>query len=224
MLNLFIKLRNQFQPQAKLVFQYGNNWNPMPGIHNHLSSAVTVKPPSGDNVVYYHQEFDSSVFCPAPVENPRSVVSLLHFHEGKDSFFQVEPTLPAWKFHSYGAGNRDGCCNAIQELVIAFHNHGFLWHEKKEGDGYGFNLHHAAATGTPIITRKRYFNGMTVAPLLIHGETCIDLDQVSNIPLALEQAAANHSSMSAAIYSKFNQVVNFDAEEVLIRKFLERLI
>jgi hypothetical protein len=219
-------LKDQFQPQAKFIFQVGNNWHVPDWIPNVLSSATGARISDRVNVVYYHQEFNVEALRGPLPTNPRHVVSMSHYMQDPDLFFDLERRLSSWTFKAHGAGNRDGSVPPpFHNIANTFKNTGFLMHIKKEGGGYEYNIHHAAAAGRPMILKKKHFRGMTADQLLENGKTCIDiegLDPMVTVDL-LEKAASEYPEWSKRVTDRFNQVINFDEEEQKIRKFIENL-
>lgn len=225
-INRFDKLISLYQPNAKHIFQAGNNWNLKSYPIKNLLNSTTLYPPHENvHVVNYHQEFDDQVlFTLEKCINPKSVVNLRHMmSRDKDSFHRVETSLPEWTWKAFGSLNRDG--PIIGDTSSILKEFGFLWHDKHEGDGYGFNLHHAAACGRPIITHKSYFNGMTAAPLLISGVTCINLDTISETDLSneLQNYVSHYDESSVKIRENFKSLVNFDEESNRVNIFLNNL-
>lgn len=221
----FNELIRKYQPQAKHVFQIGNNWTMDFPVKNILTSSKMVRVPPGKNGCFYHQEFNLDLFKPTP-GTPKSVYNLMHYIQNMGDFEELERLLPDFTFKCYGAGNREGSCGPdINDIARKYQDMGFLFHVKREGDGYGFNTHHAAACGRPIITRCSNFNGMTSAPLLLDGITCVDLDRHS-LPEAaqmIRRMADNYSFYSQKVYQNFKRIVNFDSEFEKIKAFLGRL-
>lgn len=224
---MFERFRQEFCPKAPHIFQQGNMWAVPAGVKNHLNS-TKVRPPEGTNHVYYHPEFDLREFSPSLSENPRSVINLCHCHQKnyQEEFFQLERLMKplGWTFKDHGASNRDG---PVPDVAAALRQTGFLWHCKAGGEGYGFNLHNAAAMGRPILTHRSLYNGMTAEDQLVPGESVVDMDGRS-----LESVAANleliaksdqYPRMYVLTVGNFRSVVNFDKEEQEIRRFLERL-
>ena len=223
----FNRLIKEFQPQAKHIMQLGNNWNAASfDVKNILSSArrTTVRP--DQSVVYYHQEFDLSKFHPGECQNPKSVINMMHHipENAKKPFLYLEGKMPHWKWSLRGACNRDDAV-LTEKIPETIREHGFLWHVKREGDGFGYNLHHAAACGRPIITHKNHFSGMTAEPLLIDGKTCIDLDKhpIDQVPSLLERASDNFEEWRTAVRNRFDEIVNYEKEAEDIRVFLANL-
>ena len=225
---VFNELIQLYQPQAKHIFQVGNNWTYDFPVKNILSSSkLAFDSLSTDkHAIFYHQEFSLQTFSFVDSFNPTSIYNMLHYMKDTDKFFEVEKRLPGWLCKCHGAGNREKSRGpSILDVANCFREMGFLWHVKREGDGYGYNVFHAAARGRPIITRCKHYQGMTAAPLLVHGETCLDLDQCNIVETVqkLQEMAGNYSFHSQAIHDKFKQQVDFDEEAKQIKNFLENL-
>jgi hypothetical protein len=225
----FNKLVSLYHPQAKHIFQIGNNWPVDYPVKNILCSSKWSygQIAKEKNSVLYHQEFSSKLFSFDSVDDPKAVYNMMHYIQNMDEFEKVEQLLPTWTFKCFGAENRDLPKGPnIYDIVNCFKEMGFLWHVKREGDGYGYNLAHAAACGKPIITKCSNYRGMSAEPLLIHGKTCIDLDRVSLSEAAkmLQNMADNYSYYSNEMYNTFKQTVDFDKEEKDIRLFIDRLL
>lgn len=220
------QLIERFQPHAKHIFQAGNNWpSPYPRVQNILSSSrITLD--HNANAVFYHQEFDLGIFNNLSSPEPKRVANMMHYIQEKETFELLESKLPDWQFHSYGAGNRDGSRGpSIKDVAASFNEHGFIWHVKKEGDGYGYSLHHSFACGRPLITRCSHFTGMTAEPLLVDGVTCIDLDRhhIDDVSLILSRAAHEYKEWTDRAYKRFKEVVDFDHEFEDIKVFMSNL-
>lgn len=224
----YINLRNNFKPNAKLIFQAGNNWPAPGGYQNILTSTTTMHATSDLNYVEYHQEFPMDIFKPCESDNPKSIYNLMHYGQNWELLESLERNLGEdWTIKSHGAGNRDESRGPdITDIGNAFKEMGFLWHWKQEGDGYGYNIHHAASRGRPLLVNRAHFSGMTADPLLIDGQTCIDLaaKEESQIIQELRDAAENYPQWQENTVKRFKEVVNFDAEFEKIKVFMENLI
>lgn len=223
----FNNIIQQFQPKAKHIMQLGNNWpaSSFP-VKNLLSSALKINPRPDQNVVYYHQEFPLDQYTREPCPNPKSVINMMHHipSHPKALFLETEKSMPDWKWYMHGACNRDDAV-LTEKIPQRFKDTGFLWHVKQEGGGYEYNIHHAAACGRPIITKRHHFAQMTADPLFIDDISCVNLDKYSigELPKVLNSMAARHEEISVATRKRFDEVVNFDEEEHKIRKFIESL-
>ena len=223
----FKKLIKLYQPQAKLIFQVGNNWPFIYDVQNVLAAATQFPIPDSVNKVYFHPEFDTKLFSPSPPIYPRRITNMMHYVQEPQTFEQLKIHMPGWEFRSYGAGNADGSRGPpISDIAQAFKEMAFLWHVKKEGDGYGYNIMHAIACGRPLIVRQKYFHGMTASKFLVDGETCFDIDKGRGPGLtvqALEYFVDNYEWISQRVYDRFRSLVNFDVEEQSIQEFISRL-
>lgn len=217
------KLIQEYQPQAKFIFQAGNNWNSL-NVENLLTSAKqSYSSVPGANVCFYHQEFDLDFYKPGPCANPRSILNLQHLAGSADQLRQLEACLPGWDVKICGAGNRDG---PVNELTLAqrIRDAGFIWHVKQQ-EGYGYNIHHAFACGRPMVVNAAWHQNYTAYPLYTDGTTVVDVSNKNTQQTAdaLIKAADTHQEWCENAYQRFTQVVNFDAEFEEIKKFLERL-
>lgn len=96
------------------------------------------------------------------------------------------------------------------------------------GDGYGHILHNAAAVGKPVIIRRSDYSGKLGEKLLINGETCIEIDNLTPEEIVEKilyySEPERYMDMTRNVYWNFQKVVDFDREEKDIRKFIENLI
>lgn len=230
---IWLKLKDLFQPEVKLIFQVGNVWafdNSFP-IKNILASAIIPDLP-GFNTCTYHEEFDLNIFH---YESPRSEKKIYNFvnclgavdlyKEDWELFLELERLIPDWEFRSYGGQNRDGWCNGPQEVAEKMREATFIFNVKKNGDGFGFTIHEAAAVGRPIITRASDYKGKLAEPL-IHPATGILIDglEPEEIANTIEYNYYERQNFSSEIYKAFKENVDFDKEEIKIRRFLDNLL
>ena len=228
----FIKLRNLYQPQAKLIFQVGNMWafdTSFP-IKNILASATIPSLP-GFNTVQYHQEFSLDVFHYAPVTNRRKIYSFINclnvvdiYRKDWNLFLQLEKLMPDYEFRSYGAQARDGWCNGVEEVAQKTREATFVYHCKNQGDGFSYGMFTAAACGRPLITRLSDYKGKLAEPL-INDQTSIIVDGMIPQQIAdrIKEVDEKCIYMGEYIHNKFKETVSFDQEERAIRLFLDNL-
>ena len=179
---LFQRLIQEFQPQAKLIVQIGNNWNP--AIFKGLNVLGSVKPGNiqDANVIYYHQEFDTEIFKLKEHKVSNNISSYINLLQelpiGWKDFIYLESQLKELSFKSYGGQCRDGNMNGANQLADSMHNDDFVFHVKDHGDGYGHIIYNAYACGKPTIVRSsRYTNQL--AQELFNKDNCIDLDMMT---------------------------------------------
>lgn len=232
----FIKLRDLYQPQAKLCFQVGNAWSfdtSFP-IKNILASAKIPKL-NGFNVCEYHQEFSLETFHYAPSNNTRKVYSFINCLGSVDLyrldfylFLRLEELLSEYEFRSYGGQNRDGAIAPESAVAEKIREADWGWHMKSGADGYGFVIHQWMAVGRPVIVNYDEYKNKLAGPLLIPDETCIAVSKNDSMETVMEKirniTPEKHAWMCQRANEQFNNIVNFDQEEIAIRSFLSRLI
>jgi hypothetical protein len=223
----FQKLIKLYQPQAKLIFQIGNpGWRIPSDVKNVLNSTTPHYVPPGINTVEYHQEFDLETFKYIPPINNTTVNSYIHYMPKLDLLDEYKKLLSDYSFTTYGAGMDKSLFKSL-EIARAMQDSGWTWHMKPLGDGYGHTLHNTYACGRPVIIKKSYYHNMIGEKLLEDQETCIDIGAHSlqeNISLIRRFSEPdNHQSLCERAYKRFKNVVNFDEEEIKIRKFISRL-
>lgn len=232
------KLAQSLPNKPKVVFQVGNNWN-LNGVDYVLSSATGARIKNYKELCYYNQEFPVNKFryesgtsysTNLTQRRTTSICSLLHFQTAPGQYIldKLKEVLPHWEIKTFGAGNKDGQpFSGYSEMAELFQYWGFLFHYKPQGDGYGYNLHHALAAGMPIITCSSFFKGMTVAPKLVEGKSLIDITSLSIPQLAdkLVAAEADYSNRSQQTKDIFDYTTNFDLEfETKVKPFFERVL
>jgi len=223
---LFENLIKRFQPSAKLIVQIGNNWHS--SIFHGMNVMASVKPGSIENanVVYYHQEFDTSIFRPKPHNVSNTVSSYINILQnmttGWKDFISLENLLAECNvvFKSYGGQCRDGNKAGPYEISDSMNNDDFVFHVKDHGDGYGHIIYNAYACGRPVILRKSNYVDQ-LAEELINDQNSIDLDKMSHQECAekirsmyLDIELMNNMSINS--YKSFINNVDFaqDAENV----------
>lgn len=234
---MWLKLKELYQPQAKLIFQVGNMWtfdNNFP-IKNILASAK-VYPYIGFNVCEYHQEFDLEIFHFEPVKKEKKIYSFINclntvdlYKRDWELFLELEKLMPDWEFKSFGGQCRDGAIWDRKELADKMREATFIYQVKNQGDGYGHNIFSSAAVGRPLIVRASdYANKL--AECLIDGTTSITIDHftpptVANvIRTSWDTDTFTPEIRGKNIYDKFKANVNFDVEAIKIDEFLTNLI
>jgi len=235
----FTKLRNKYQPQAKVVCQAGNDWLSAVDwseVKNLMAACAPIPIPSGVNAIFYHEEFDISVYRPTfqePKKVIRSFVNTLGqaelFKEDWKMFLELERLIPELKFESYGASCREGVITGDEAIARLMQESAFGFHLKTGGDGMGLVIHQWFACGRPPIVRRSQYKDKLAGQLMIDGLTCLDLDGKTIEGNALRiKAYANdeeeYNKLCKNAYKRFTEVVNFDEEFERIKKFLERAI
>lgn len=229
----FKKLISQYQPQTKLIYQVGNQWNVDSNIVKNVMASANIDIPPGINGIIYHQEFDLNIFHYEPPKEGKKIYSFINclntvdlYKKDWELFLKLERLMPEWEFRSFGGQCRDGYCTGPQEVANKMREATLIFQVKSEGDGFGHVIHSAAAVGRPLITRLSDYEGKLAEPL-IDQITSIIIDSKSPEQIAKEirkiYNTGCHEKMCLKAHEGFNHFINFDAEEQEIRKFLENL-
>lgn len=222
----FKELIRRYKPEAKLILQVGNNWlwEEMP-VENVMASTYPKKHRDDQHVIFYHQEFDRNLFSPTPIPHGRKINSFVNLlpQYGGEEFDAMERLLPGYQFKSYGAGCRDGVKHGAKEVARGIKESDWVFHVKRGGDGFGHVIHNAFACGRPVITRKSHYQRCLAEDLMVHMETCIDLDIVDYETAARLILDLNPTALGKQAAARFEQVCNFDKEEGEIREWLKNL-
>jgi hypothetical protein len=231
---LFRDLIKRYQPQAKLIFQVGNNWpSDMFEDINVLASVQPGSVRSHVNVMYYHQEFDMDIFQPDLAKPTRKIYSFVNILQNMplawSDFQALEQILgrKGFEFGSFGGQCRDGNMNGPQELANKMREAMLVFHVKEGGDGFGHIIYNAYATGRPIVTRSRFYAGKLAEELLQPG-TYIDLDKMSmpdaaNTINRLSYEPELLGMMSGRAANVFRKLVNYEQEAQNIKQWLNDL-
>lgn len=233
----FRKLCQEHPSKPKLIYQIGNAWTTEAGMaKNVMASAIINDVPPDVNFISYHQEFDTDIFHPkfeiVPENKIASFVNCFnisdHFKTDWQLFQQMESIMSDWVFKCYGGQCRDGAVGPTNVLAEEMRSCKFIWNTKAGGDGYGHIIHNAAAIGKPMIVKKSQYLGKMGEKLMIDGETCIDIDNMSTYDIVNKikhfSLPGVYEEMCHNVYENFRKVVDFDKEEKDIRGFLLKLI
>jgi hypothetical protein len=238
------RLIAEHKPKAKLIRQAGNIHDIIdPNICRNIMAACCLDSvPKDVNLVVYHGEFDLDVFKyvrPSPLRcnllHPhRNCMSIKNFMnclpDSRDFYlwprYRAELSDYDWKM--FGILGEDGIIGTVNEIAREMQSSTFIWHIKHGGDGYGYVIHNAFASGRPLITRAAHYKNCLAEPLLEDGVTCIDLDKRSfedNIRMIREFSRLDkHKKMCENVRARFEKIVNFDKEFKYIKKFLRHLV
>lgn len=179
--------------------------------------------------VTYHQEFDLETFGRRPVGDPRLVASFMLRLASTSCPYQWIAEAPGIRWEAWGAasmGDPDylAPASAVADRMAAA---GWIWHDKKIGDGYGHVLWNAAAMGRPLIGHASHYHRLLGEPLWTDLETCLDLDRhdpgrVIRLVRAIADDPEWHEAMGDAIRERFDKLVDFPAEAAAIHAVLTR--
>lgn len=232
---IYHQLISLYHPSAKFICQVGNSWIvDFSLVKNLLSSTLPFEVPSNVNAVFYHQEFDTSLYAYEKPMNTRFITSFVNclgsqhmFDRDWNDFQELERLLPEHIFSSYGASCRDGVIHEQEDIAESMKQAKWGFHAKTGGDGYGHVLHQWAACGRPVIYRGSQYRNKLGGLLLTDMVTGIDLDKHSlqeTAGMIQGMSESQHTGMCEAMRNRFKTCVDFDREEKDIKTFFEKLL
>jgi hypothetical protein len=215
---------------AQLIHQVGNARHAVdPRIPQTVlaSARLNLRGMRLPKVVPYHQEFSRELFSFRPAIDRRRVGAFMLRLESTSGPYGWLADAIGDDWTDYGGDSPDapGYLSPMRAVADAMAGCGWVWHDKRIGDGYGHVLHNAAALGRPLIGHASNFRGLTGEPYWQDLKTCIDLDrhdpaEAVNLHRAISADPAWHSEMCEAIAARFAELVDFDAEAQAIRQAL----
>jgi len=216
--------------QPKLIFQVGNSWSYVEGVDNVMASAL-IEVPSGVNSIIYHQEFDDPI-TQVPAQRGQDIISLVncfdtqsHYSKDWQLFQEVEAIMGEYTFKCLGAQCRDGSVDGYNNVIDSIYKARYVWHTKAGGDGYGHIIHNIFACGAVPIIKRDYYTGK-LAQRLINDSCCIIIDGLTPQEIASKIRSIDYTTwlkMTASARAWFDAVVDFDLDELRLRKFLQNL-
>lgn len=242
-IDVYLDLIKKYQPEAKLIAHYGNEWPPHKRVKNYLCSTAPFDV-GGAHVVFYHQEFDLDLFHPSSVAITQvcSFVNALNvndlFEKDWQDFLKFEDFINKGgsgapiQCYSFGGGCRDGSLSYPDAVAELMSQSAIGFHLKTGGDGYGHVIHNWFACGRPVVYRGSQYEGRLAGDLLEHGVTGIDVDIVGIEAAAMltrllimdeSRWPMEYDEWSQNAYSRFKKVVDFDKEAQMIEDFMKEL-
>jgi hypothetical protein len=177
--------------------------------------------------VIYHQEFDRKLFAYTEPTDPLAVTSLMLRLDWTSCEYRWMAEAPGIRWSALGGEGMEatGYLSPMSKVAARIAKSGWIWHDKRIGDGYGHVLHNAAAMGRPLIGHASHFRGLLGEPFWRDMQTCIDLDRhdPTEALRLLRAIAADpdwYADMSRTIAETFEATVDFDAEATRIRQVL----
>lgn len=225
----FHRLIREHKPNAILIREMGNP-NEMCNfkICRNILNSTTNPVPEGVNVVHFHPEFSLEEYKYVPPKTHNVIRNIMHLlPKTRDAhlWYDYKRAMPDYVWKMHGFLGEDGVLPEHLK-AWAFRNSAFIWHVKWFGDGYGYVIHNAYASGRPCIVKGSYYKGKTAWPLLEDSVTCIDLELGSkeeNVrKIRYFSEPGRHIQMCENAYKRFKEVVDFDREFAEIKKFLQR--
>ena len=225
---LYEKLRNKYHPDAKLISHLGNV-----GQTSHLPNVIYSSPyisNSNQNTVMIHQELDINHYkytCPNPLT--KNIYSVVNCAPYLDIYQKYKNSLLEYTFKYYGAGSPDGNLPGTNGVSKKMMEANMGWCLKPLG-GLGHSNMGWMYSGRPVVTNMSQhimFGGEDAKRLFEPDVTCIDIDSgtveenCEKIKRWIEPE--NNLKFGENARKRFLEIVNYENEEVMFRKFLENL-
>jgi len=224
----FLLLRDQYQPQAKLMAQLGNVGQRTS--IKYVIHSVPFPPTSVQDVIYYHQEIDpDQYFYVPPDSQTKNVFSMVNCLPRATIFNTYKSLLSEVDMRAYGASCPQGPLSGSQGVAKYMQLANLGWHIKPL-DGFGHTAMGWFASGRPVITQMSdvFVFGGEAPKLFIPGVTCLNLEAASIaencrlIRRMLEPEENLHWSQK--VLAQFDKVINYDVEAEQIKQLLERML
>lgn len=208
---------------ARSILQVGNVGQPVDwGLSHVVLAAANIAVPEGRGVVY-HPEFDRHIYRYEDPTDPYLVTSFMNClpdaGQAYTDWLALQEALPEFRFREYGILGRDGIEGPSSRIGDLMREAGWAFHNKPQGDGYGFVIHQWASVGRPLVGRKSYYRNCLAAPL---WRQAIDLDNgIDNAAATIRGVARDrdtHRSVAQATNLLFR--IDFAAEAEAIRRAL----
>lgn len=214
-----------------LIHQVGNARHAIdPGIRSALILASAEVRARNQRVLRWHQEFDLKLFGYAEPTNPLAVTSLMLRLDTTscDYGWMVGAKGVRWAAYGGTAPGEPGYLAPMTRVADTLRATGWVWHDKRIGDGYGHVLYTAASMGRPLIGHASHYAGLLGAPLWQDMSTCIDLDrhepeEALRLLRAIAADPAWYRDLTERTAEAFLQLVDFDAEAEAIREALDSM-
>ncbi|MCF1193180.1 hypothetical protein LRR18_16445, partial [Mangrovimonas sp. AS39] len=193
---------------------------------SNILHSVPYKSLSGQNTCFAHQEIDPNhYFYTSPDPKAKRIFSTVNCLPYPELYNLYKGLLPEVDFRAYGASCPNGPLNGSKDVSSHMREASLGWH-CKPGGGLGHSAMGWMASGRGVITKMsdhRQYGG-DATRLFEPGITCLDIearDVTSNcmqIRKLLDPAVCLKLSENA--YKRFREVINYNEEELRVRKFL----
>jgi len=230
------KFTKEYCPNATYIRQAGNPSEHVWFTKHVLSSDIQTYEKSkaeGLHAILYHQEFPSVYYNTAPMtdleaNSIRQYINWAHQDVKNRAFYLwfkqiAESCALPLRCYENGKGGEDGEVDYHHQMVIRLVLSTFTL-QHKWWDGYGMIVHQSYACGRPVICFESDYAGKTAGKLMTDMETAIFItDDAAYTRSKLEIALPMAPQLQEAAYRRFKEVVNFDADEERIRKWLSEI-
>jgi len=227
--DLFEKLRLKYNPNAKHIFHMGPgglNWKVPRMAKNLMLHSPPDNMPKDVNHVYYHQEFDREIFGKTSPHIRDAINCYVHFPQVMELWNSMN-LAHSFKMISKTLGPLSEIDIVSKSLAQKIKDSTFSLHIKPGGESYGYILHNSFSIGRPVIINANEFKDKIGGRLLEDKVTCLDVSKYlpSELQKEIERFSKpdEHDAICERVQTRFTEVVDFDEEEYILRRFLKEL-
>lgn len=221
-------LRNKFQPRAKLIMQMGN-YGQTTHLPNVLHSNTYTTPQPGQHCLFYHQEISPDYFqFTLPPEEGANIYSVVNTAPYLHLFNAYKQRISEANWKYYGYGSPDGVLSGSPGVSEKMKEAHVAWHLKPKG-GVGHSTKGWFSIGRPLVTNmsQHRLAGGAALELFEPGTTCIDIE--AGTVVENERQIRNllrpdiNRVWCKRVRRRFDDIINYDRDEMRVRKFLQNL-
>ncbi len=229
----FKKLRDYYQPQAKLIRLCGNTGEQIDYslFEGFIDTTGLYSPPDSIPHVTINQEFPTSpFFWEAPKKHTviKNYMNCLREAKAFPIWQYYKANMPDFEFKMHGSNGDDGGIVGLNNMGKSLRDASFVFQIKHHGEGFGHVIHNAYASGRPVIAVYEFYAGKLASKFLINDYSAILIDNLTP-PQAIEKIRfwsepERHQTMCKNAYNLFKDHVSFDEDEIKFRAFLESVM
>ena len=224
----FEKLRDKYQPSAKLIAQLGNT---LQKTHcKNVIHSVPYTPQSEQNCILMHQEINTNLYTYiTPDVNTKNIYSVVSLAPYLEIYNEYKNILDICNFKYYGINCPDGILDGALGVSEKIKEANLGWCLKHLG-GLGHSNMGWMCSGRPIITNmsQHRFWGGNALKLFEPDYNCIDIesDTTHEISKKIKKwlEPEINIKMGENAKKRFHEIINYDEEEMKFRKFMSNIL
>lgn len=227
--DLWRKLRDKFQPKAKLICHYGNI-DVSPDTDNAIHSVPLIG--NVKNSVLVHQELNVNKYRKTPIRHGgKNITAITSPYQFPEIFEAFKRSMPEFVWSYFGHDCPDGWLEGLGPVAEKMQEASLGW-STKLGGGLGHTNMGWMYSGRPIVTNisehTRYSDGGDALRLFEHGVTCIDIDSMTHhescemIRKWMDpEVGQRHGDLCR---QRFDEIINYEQEAENVKHFLSKIL
>jgi len=224
---LWEKLRDRFQPHAKVVHHVGNV--DVVGHLDHVIRSTTFNGSSKSEVLV-HQELNADIYKLTDIDpSTKNIINVTNGNPFPEIYKAFKESLTDYTFQSYGSSSPDGILSGCGEVAEQMRRANLGWTTKHSG-GLGHSNMGWMFSGRPVIANMSRHRSLGECSLKLFepGVTCIDVDagSVEDVSKTIVEwmnpdTGQKHGNLAR---KRFLEVVNYEEEANAVKKFLSNIL